>query len=163
MSKQNKKQIVFARFGGLSPVKYERKNTFSSFHKAPSKKGIYAFLYPYIESFLWVWNETKYKNIKERKDRIRKFTYNGPIWCHFTEHFPHYAHNGSWVCISMDEYKKVLKKVVHADIKWLKEHECEFAGRIRNPYKRGLGGGMGKDHLEVFIEAKYLGKIRRVK
>ena len=31
---------------------------------------------------------------------------------------------------------------------------------IGDPYKRGLGGMMSRDHLEVFIQKKHLAKIR---
>lgn len=59
--------ILFARYGTLSPVKHKKyfKNNLNNkqpdyefwdkdlgFHSPPCKKGVYAFVYPYIEKFL---------------------------------------------------------------------------------------------------------------
>jgi hypothetical protein len=150
------KKIVFARFGGLSPVKYKKKG--DGFHAPPCKKGIYAFVYPYIEIFLWSWNETKYNNVKAGKDRVRTFTYEGPIWCHFD--IENHQTKGSWVLLQWDEYIKAFKKQIHKDVVFLNKDFYDKREQIKNPYKRGLGGCCSKDHLEVFIEGKNLGKIR---
>ncbi len=51
--KLNGKDIKFARFGGLSPVKQKGySKEMESFHSPPCKKGIYAFIHPYYEPFL---------------------------------------------------------------------------------------------------------------
>jgi hypothetical protein len=43
--------IKFARWGGLSPVKQAGYGG-TTFHSPPARKGIYAFVWPYIEKFL---------------------------------------------------------------------------------------------------------------
>lgn len=51
--KSNK--ILFMRFGGLSPVLqrgYKKTKNSPTFHSPPAAKGIYAFVWPYIEPFL---------------------------------------------------------------------------------------------------------------
>jgi len=49
-----KNNIKFARFGGLSPVEQTHYKTGEdkTYHNPPRKKGVYAFVYDYIESFL---------------------------------------------------------------------------------------------------------------
>jgi len=47
-------KMKFVRFGGLSPVKQDHYTTGKDkcFHNPPRKRGLYAFPYPYIETFL---------------------------------------------------------------------------------------------------------------
>lgn len=49
-----KNNIKFARFGGLSPVEQTHYKTGDDkpFHNPPRRKGVYAFVHDYIESFL---------------------------------------------------------------------------------------------------------------
>jgi hypothetical protein len=49
-----KNDIKFVRFGGLSPVEQTHYKTGDdkTFHNPPRKKGVYAFVYGYIETFL---------------------------------------------------------------------------------------------------------------
>lgn len=153
--------LIFARYGGLSPVDYKPMKGVNPFHKPPRRKGIYAFLYPHIESFLWAWNETKYNNVKSGKDRLRKFTYNGPVWCHFGHLFKDHPTSGAWVLLSIDEYKQALKTVRKEDHKgssWINKNRKHPYIVLKNPYHSH--GGCSTDHLEVFIESNYLGKIR---
>ena len=51
---QENKGMTFVRFGGLSPVKQKGFTTDSDtgFHSPPARKGIYAFVDGYIETFL---------------------------------------------------------------------------------------------------------------
>lgn len=44
--------LEFIRYGGLSPVKQIQYETNTGFHNPPKRKGIYAFVYPYIDLFL---------------------------------------------------------------------------------------------------------------
>lgn len=152
-------KMVFARVGGLSAHKYKKKKKVTNpdeeesgfvntFHSPPVKKGVYAFIWPYIEPFLWAWSETNQK--EEKINGIRKFTYEGDLWCHFTE-FVDVGHefNGSWVKIHTSELPALLRKVNHADSKELAKDGITLP---TNAYKRGRGGYMSRDHLEVFIE-----------
>ena len=152
--------MIFCRVGGLSPVKHKLKNKKFSFHfPPPTRKGIYAFIWPYIESFLFMWSDEKQKEFKI--NGYRKFKYNGPIWCHFDEESKSIKSIRSWVYTDTEHLKNILKKVMINDRNQLIDYD--FNSFIQNPYKRGLCGGvrMSKDHLEVYIEKKYLGRIRR--
>jgi hypothetical protein len=180
--------IVFVRFGGLSGTNQKKVNkihrpdfkTKNYFHQAPKSKGIYAFIYPYIENFLWAFKANKIKDIwecdndllstreqkeyledwerkenkqfqKEYKRLRRKFTYNGMIWCHHIDYVTGGRRKGSWVEIHTRELERILKKVMHDDMAALRK-DSWFDGIAKNPYKRGLNGYMSKDCLEVFIE-----------
>ena len=48
-----KMNLKFIRFGGLSSVRQKGYDpSMPTFHSPPSRRGIYAFVYPHIESFL---------------------------------------------------------------------------------------------------------------
>lgn len=151
------KPMTFLRFGGLSKVNYKSIFGKETFHSPPAKKGIYAFIWPYMESFLWVWklkhkdgeSEADWKKRKNKymKDNTKKFQYRGLLWCHFTEYILDGIRKGSWVQVHTDDLQKLLNKVKHDDRKALGS-----GVGIKDPYKTGLGGSMSKDHLEVFIE-----------
>lgn len=165
--------MKFLRYGSLNGTKYKNIKNKEYFHCPPCKKGIYAFPLEYEEPFLWVW---KIKNKEgeteeEHKARIKKyikenrrvFEYDGPLWCHFIEEIRGKI-VGSWVLTDTGGYQDALSKVAHNDtkglVKCLVKDFKEDPGIIINPYKRGLGGFCSKDHLEVFIQKKYLGRIR---
>jgi len=165
----NKKQpCEFVRFGGLSKVNYKylrREPTEpgegkpSKFHRPPVKNGVYAFIYPYMEDFLWAWKvKTKNVSFKTEYRRLRKkFTYKGYVWTHFVDEAIKYSignrYNDSWVEIHTDDLYFLLNKVMHNDIVYLcKDANLYNTKQIHDPYKRGLGGIMCRDHLEVFIE-----------
>jgi len=155
------KGIEFVRFGGLSPVNHKKFYKKDSFHSPPKKKGIFAFIFPYIEDFLWVWKihenvdgEISNKELKKyhRKNR-KQFSYEGELWVHWIKEARQLGvgieYKKEWVKIHTNNLKKCFKMIKHNDIKQLHEDNFEI---IQNPYKRGLGGWMSKDHLEVFIE-----------
>jgi hypothetical protein len=166
-----KKEMTFVRFGSLSKTKFKtvwkkkpnEPESGPSFHTPPVKKGIFAFIWPYIDDFLWVWKiklkdddteEESKKIINTIRKRIgKKFTYSGMIWCHFTKATTGGRRKGSWVEVHTDELDSLLRKQKHFDRKELMGDK--FMGTkkpIIDPYKRGLGGFMSIDHLEVFIE-----------
>ena len=157
-AKQN--NITFVRFGSLNIQKYD-KQIADEFHKPPKKYGIFAFIWPYIEPFLYMWKipdrkeETTEDYRKRSKEWIRtnfhKFEYSGYLWTHFTDLNIPGERIGSWIKIHTDDLNDLLKKVKHEDIKQLQQNS---KNPIIDPYKRGLGGFMSKDHLEVFIENK---------
>lgn len=171
--KMRTSKIEFVRFGGLSKVDHKHAyrrsivTKITTFHVPPVRKGIYAFIYPYIEDFLWAWkiSDAKMGNFgrtpsrfKEEYKRLRKkFTYEGLIWTHFIEEARRYGlgnrYTEHWVEIHTDDLNFVLSKVKHVDIKQLfVSANIYHLKQIHDPYKRGLGGVMARDHLEVFIE-----------
>lgn len=79
--KVNGKDIKFARFGGLSPVKQKGyTKEMETFHAPPCKKGFYAFLHPYYEPFLLSGSEysglgtkhSKFERVKDKDGNIIK-------------------------------------------------------------------------------------------
>lgn len=162
--------MEFVRFGGLSKVDYKTILNSDSFHSPPVRYGIYAFVFPYIEDFLWCWklhdnkklseldsDTNEYNRIfKEHYHRLRrKFTYNGFLWTHCVSTAIKLKISGpitkTWIKVHTDDFKRILQRVKHEDMSILMEG---YKGKeqLKNPYKRGLGGFMSKDHLEVFIE-----------
>jgi len=183
-----KRGMKFIRVGGLSAVKYGKKGISgegATYHTPPKRKGIYAFIHPYADSFLWAWKVGNSKKIKAMEDdpnvtqeeweaEMRKefqkerkkqktFTYEGPIWCHFTKEIQGPT-KGSWVLTDTETLQKTVNKhraklsaKVIAEPLFSKELAPQG---VKDPFKRGLGGHYGIDHLEVFIDDKNLGRIR---
>jgi hypothetical protein len=156
-SKQTK--IIFVRFGNLNVQKYD-KYIDNEFHKPPVKYGVFAFIWPYIEPFLYTWKfpesndsenaEDYNKRIKKwKRINYKKFEYSGYIWTHFTDFNIPGRRIGSWIEIHTDDLNEIMKKQKHQDIKQLYKYGAK---QIIDPYKKGLGGYMSRDHLEVFIE-----------
>lgn len=164
------KKITFLRIGGLSSVNYKKKSKYHSpnnfeFHP-PKKRGVYAFIFPYSDTFLWAW---KCRNQTGTVDRklvhvlgYRKFEYEGWLWCHFLNAVDNLDEReviDGWVKVHTSELAKLLRKVNHEDCKSLiqtncSDPSCNMTG-VKFPkdaYKRGRGGFMSVDHLEVFIE-----------
>lgn len=179
INEATRKKPTFVRFGGLSKVDQTKYGISQNFHKAPANKGVFAFIWPYIESFLFAWKmktltpppeaknwsteQWKEYNKLERKqfnkfykDNMKKFTYEGWIWVHFIDISPKYIRRreGTWVEIHTSNFDEVLKKAKHKDMKSMAGDEYMGNLDIRDPYKKGLGGFMSRDHLEVFIEDK---------
>lgn len=73
--------MKFLRVGGLSAIRqrgnYKVKDTY---HSAPEKYGLYAFIYPYFEPFLALWSERNRREFDTHGYRI--FEYDGNIWTH---------------------------------------------------------------------------------
>jgi hypothetical protein len=177
-------KLQFSRVGGLSPRKYKLvKGKEPTFHYPPPKRdGLYAFVDGYTDTFLWAWNKQHVKDFEVHG--YRKFSYTGDVWCHFVQEAIKanvaIEVKGSWVKVSYKDFVKLFAKVKHEDMKWFfkqaiadvierghdlsPEEICqrasEYAKNLKDPYKRGLGGCISIDHLEVFIEASECGKIR---
>jgi len=68
----------------------------------------------------------------------------------------------SWVLTDMKTYEKAIKKERHERIKDLQRGSSVGDQKIIDPYKRGLDTTMiySRDHLEVFIQKRDIGKIR---
>jgi len=150
----------FVRFGGLSTVNHKTFYKTDTFHSPPVKNGLYAFIYPYIDDFLWVWkikNDDKLKDY--RKSNRKVFNYTGDIWVHWVDVVKRLGYGmdykKSWAKIHTDCLNECFKIVKLQDRRELGSHECtmiDVRNNILDPYKRGLGGFMSRDHLEVFIE-----------
>jgi hypothetical protein len=177
-------KLQFSRVGGLSPRKYKPvKGKEPTFHYPPPKRdGLYAFIEGYTDPFLWAWNKQHVKDFEVHG--YRRFTYTGHVWCHFVTEAIKFnvalEVRGSWVKVSYKDFVKLFAKVKHADMtcffndgirdakargcttspEELKERTSYCVANLKDPYKRGLGGYMSIDHLEVFIEASECGKIR---
>lgn len=133
-------KMIFARVGGLKAVKQKGyDSTMPTFHCPPARKGIYSFLWPYIETFLLTGNAdgqsrnacvtTEYEDehgeeryrcprlTQLKRDGLKKYTYEGEIWCHFVD-LAKELHcdievKGSWVKVHTDDLIRILKKDFH--------------------------------------------------
>jgi hypothetical protein len=174
-------KIMFARWGGLNPKRDKNKekifgNSQSSFaggfHHPPEHKGIYAFIWPYVEPFLAGWNREYWqktgKKDEDGRDEVRfkpikKFQHYGDIWCHFVEEARELGlgkeYKGTWVKVDTKNLQTLLSKIIAKDIGSLQSDKSmrekpDKVRQIANPFKRGKGGFMSRDHLEVFIPEK---------
>jgi hypothetical protein len=176
------KRMTFVRIGGLSSVNYKKtqknnRHTFEFANRPPKKRGVYAFIFPYVESFYWKW-KCKYNHVGEdefgdelwRMDKkdfhvmgYRKFQYEGWLWCHFKsvlDDIDDREVSGNWVKVHTSELPQIIRKINHEDCKQLITGNCDpsFSTNMtgikfpKNAYKRGQGGYMSMDHFEVFIE-----------
>lgn len=150
--------MLFCRVGGLSPVMHKNKKKLQTEHfPPPTKKGIYAFIWPYIERFLFMWSE---RNIKEyERNGARVFKYEGPLWCHFDEEAKAFRSKHTWVYTDTDYLPTILRKVCQGNRGFIMSHGTLF---VRDPYKQGSCSGFTvvRDYLEVYIEGKHLGKVK---
>jgi len=150
----------FVRFGSLSSVNHKAFYKSDSFHSPPVKNGLYAFIYPYIEDFLWVWKVGLDDKVKQyRKNNRKVFEYTGELWVHWVDVVKRLGYGldtkKSWVKIHTDCLDECFRVVKLLDRRELGKYEgtmVEVQNCILDPYKRGLGGRMSRDHLEVFIE-----------
>lgn len=175
------KEMEFVRLGGLSPVKHLRINKAeeADFHyPPPTKKGIYAFIYPYIDPFLYSWklsNILKNKYGKEiydspeynklynkllRSIKFRRFNYEGYLWTHIGERFAvdkigyFYKVHTNYLDGALKKYKKVCVKNLFSD------HMNINTKIIKDPFKTGQFGFCGKECLEIYIDGKDCNKIK---
>lgn len=183
--------MKFIRYGGLSPVDYKNPEQTTrvvlsqgEYYNPPVRKGIYAFIAPYEDSFLWVWkikDKSEYElpeNMpieecikhwdamdaahkrtisKYRRQLKRVFQYDGLIWTHLpSEGVPNVR---SWYRVHTSKLQELLRKCKHGDRTTLVKDAIrrDFP---KDPYLRGLNGAMSIDHLEVFIEKRFLARIR---
>ena len=165
----------FLRYGGLSPQKQVHGRwEDGEYYGPPRRSGIYAFPYPYMDLFYVVWCDRGKRELIHKG--VRNFYYDGPVWCHLLsdrEKDEEVEWIGAWREVTMEQYQKLLKRIFHEDIKELmgdpifglrmdKPEERAAIGNpmVYHPYKRGLGGAMSRDHLEIFLEGKYCARIR---
>jgi hypothetical protein len=148
--------MKFARVGGLSPVNQKGNYGRDTYHAAPAKFGTYAFIYPYIELFLVLWNG---KNKNELKHNgIRYFEYDGPLWtyldCVAT------LNRGGWRLTDTGTLEKAVKKEYASRVKQRKTMFLDF---MKEEERKNLPSwyfgnnnarNISWDHLEVFIPKK---------
>ena len=177
MKKLHGKLIRFARWGGLSSVKQNGYDpVMPTFHSPPRRRGIYAFIWPYIETFLLggytenqhKWNKGLTVRIDEETSEViqepygslkppRIFDYEGDIWHHFGNHLHPtkiIEKKGSWYNSTFENFVEALRKELHS----MKSQS--FNSEKSSESKRGWfpfstnnpAHGWSKDNLEVFIE-----------
>ena len=159
--------MKFIRFGGLSPVNHKKFYKTDSYHSPPCRKGIYAFIYPYVENFLISWKVNGVDvdaNWKKRYDKFYRtnkkvFEHKGNIWVHFVEEAIKLNIDieikKEWVKVNTKDLKRLFSVVKHNRMAELKKDYILYGvgeNFLKNPYKKGLGGFFCKDELEVFIE-----------
>lgn len=181
--KRKEPKIMFARWGAMNPKRDKAKEKEFrgmsrakdpeqiGFHTPPENKGIFAFIWPYIEPFLVGWNKKimiktgrkdKYGDEREKFPHIKKFQHHGFIWTHFIEAARDTnvgkEYKGDWVKVHTNDLPMLLRKTFSKDTKELKKDPWsqDDVPHVSNPYKRGgtLGMRMTRDHLEVFIPGK---------
>jgi len=171
--KENKK-ICFVRWGGLSLVKQKGykphlvEAPFTDFgeylaspHSPPARRGIYAFIWPYIDIYL-LSGDTGNNHVVDKNEKLlhpRKFNYYGPLWHHFGRQLKGgvIARRGWWVKTSFEDFVYAMKKEIHYLKKSYrkeinkKEGIIEFSGpqHINSPFRF-----YSKDMFEVFIDEK---------
>jgi len=157
----HKKGIKLARYGGLSPVKQTHYTTDydnMTYHGAPEKYGIYAFLYPYIDWFLLGGDTGKIKKktegLKNKRSVLnapyKKFSVEGDIWTHIEPQGALFTlvkeTRGSWFRISASDFPKIFTKEYSSLIK---EYHALVPNRhytVKSPFKL-----YGTDYLEIFV------------
>lgn len=158
------KAMEFARLGGLSPVKYDTRTNFSG-HQAPVAHGIWAFPWPYIEQFLCLYDEEHENELK--RQGFRRFRFDGSLYHHLQEPPPEgFWDVQGWTLSNIEEYSDLLQKFKRQAIRELDKNRRTCQGPypdvpvIGDPFKRGQGGVMARDQLEVFIPKTEMGRIR---
>ena len=133
------KNITFVRWGGLSPIKqkgHKKMNEYEKgskifelgYHLPPARKGVYAFVWPFIDESFLIYHSEKHKNpnnhmyTKEGKlQKPRKFKYTGEVWHHLENFLKDknqvISRRGSWVKTYMEDFIFALNKAIHATLK----------------------------------------------
>ncbi len=170
------KRLQLVRYGGLTPVKQKHYTTDyeeMTFHGAPERYGIYAFMFGHIDWFLLGGNTGKMKpdrenkKLKNKRDNLavpyKKFSVEGDIWTHIKP-VPKYMYmvkdeRGDWYKLDADDfvvmYKKEFAKMT-ASANTMETHGffhdddsdrvCELDKTIKSPYRFFC-----TDHLEIFV------------
>lgn len=148
------KGMKFIRVGGLSHVIQDN-------GKAPERKGLWAFIWPYFDWF-FVSGHFSHKNGRKKDPnqwRKREFWYRGPIYTPinlnkvgFGASLVESALGFPWWLTDTTTLYESMCKVYAYDLKQLKNLECGGAkmvdkGFCGNPYSSYIS----TDHYEVFI------------
>ena len=161
----NQTPVTFMRHGGLSSVNqkkgYRNNGTDKeTFHTPPCRRGIYAFVMGYYESFLVSGVCSKNKCNKEGKiQRYRKFIYTGDLWHHlgdYCEKGDILDTKGSWSKTSYKVFCGALQKSLHREsirtAMWFKQEMNRMQKDFKPQNWKSYKNWVSNDHLEVFIE-----------
>lgn len=149
------KPVKFCRYGGLSR-KHQKGYGSETYHAPPTRRGFYAFVWPYVEFFLltgYTQNQEKLQKGDFKPKRRRIFEYYGNIWHHFDSAKGIIATHNSWYKSSYEDYCEALRQKLHSH----KTDAIADMYTVNHRIELGRSGNVGyysKDHLEVFIEDK---------
>jgi hypothetical protein len=125
--------LILSRVGGLSPVK--QKNT-----SAPAKKGLWAFMWPWIDTFLL--GSTNDRGISKedsitrgqqlKTEGLRKFKYCGYLWTHFDVPGKMVARKGMWNLVHSGDLATVAPRAYQYN---LKDARQEYYNRLTEASK----------------------------
>lgn len=154
--KNNK--IALARYGGLNLVKQKNNYGNDTFHSAPERYGMYAFIFPFIELFLIGSTKTKEYN----EGTYKKFhAVDGYIWTHLSHpNVPIFDKKNAWYKIQVQDLPKVVRKTFAIDTG--SHYSFTRFGYTNNKTNRNKINEqceirkapytlISKDHLEVFV------------
>lgn len=145
------KELKFIRYGGLSPVKQRGyKTTDQSFHSPPSRRGFYAFVWPYIEPFLLSGGTSSIGGIDGKNNRIEYLRDDDG------NKVPDHTEHGSKIfSVMTTEYKHAWKK----HIEWCDKRD----EMLNNGHSRlDVHESIGYDPINSYKGEKFvLGKWNR--
>ena len=81
-------------------------------------------------------------------------------WCHWSNTMKMLS-DKSWVLVDTGDLKQAFKKIRQFDRTLIIEESHHFCG---DPYKRGRTNTftVARDHLEVYIDGRNLGRVRSI-
>jgi hypothetical protein len=178
------KSLTFVTYGGLSATKQLGYKKSDTFHSPPAPKGIYAFVWPYIEYFLLGGEDYVNPKLRGKRQRQRmsyvKDKDGNPITTDHPEYDKYSARNKNWSMRTSsddEDYKGVLYRNAnrkkfkydgpiwhHLEVpewtvlarrkEWVKTDMNAFIAAFRKELINIKRHNYSKDHLEVFIEDK---------
>jgi len=166
------KKLQLARYGGLTPVKQKHYTTDyeeMTYHGAPERYGLYAFMFGYIDWFLLGGDTGKMKpdrenkSLKNKRDNLavpyKKFSVEGDIWTHIkpANKFMYMVKDerGDWykmdasdfIVMYKKEYAKMTAEAVEMETNgWGGDQKYPLEKTIKSPYRN-----LCTDHLEIFV------------
>lgn len=174
--KASKNKLLFVRWGGLSPVIQEGYNpSMPTFHCPPARRGIYAFPWPMIETFMlfdggnfqphrmeWVRDRAGNKvtdqhpeldKLYNRRSNLKAFFVQDDdgVECLARHVRPRkFSHDGD-VWHHLD--RMPMPHRIEEKGSWIKSSYEEYRRELSREIGRVRKGRYAKDHLEVFIES----------
>lgn len=154
------RNVTLARYGGLNLVNQKNNYGNDTFHSAPERVGMYAFVFPYIELFLI--GSTREKEFKDGTYKKIHAT-DGFIWTHLipTKQSMIVDVHNSWYKVRVSDLATLLKKAFSNEVGhqyanqiygWGHQYSDKEKVRIDNsPKTKSPYAYLSKDHLEVFV------------
>ena len=180
-TKEIRGDLTFVRYGGLSPVKQKKeRGEPENYHYPPANRGIYAFVWPYIELFLvgtggkfdqrrQTWLRDKQGNRIENPQDWTEETEK--IWDKYEKYSTAKTNDGKYYYIEDKKRKKFkyngeiwhhLKvkqnQILEVQGDWFLTSMFDYKNVLRKEVgrmavtKKREGFRYSYDHLEVFIE-----------